>query len=229
MSQHTPYPDPYRQGAYYRAPAEQQGPVVPGPYPYVPPPVFLVPPPTQEDIARNRRRTVRGLALGAVITGTVSVAIQALMVLLISLSMMAGSSDASSGSSVLIPFVFFPLMMVGIFPSLIGMAWLTAFALSLASAVMAYSGQPSPYDPPQWASARPVSIWLTLASVVQGLPGCVLFLAFLAIMEDLDTTAQDSTSGSILLVTVAVTAVVLVAHGVLVAAVRGLKDDRTPV
>ena len=133
---------PYAGGQAYAhngAPSNQAVPMaMPAPMPMpMPAPVFVVPPPNPEEVAEKSRRTTRGLGLGAVITGAVSVAIQVLYSVI--LVVMVGTADSwTTGAAVTGGLI----VVLGIFvmPVLVGAAWATSFGLSLAACVRASGG-----------------------------------------------------------------------------------------
>ncbi|MCZ0857080.1 hypothetical protein OHJ16_03330 [Actinomyces israelii] len=189
------YPSPYESGPYaadqgpggnpYAAepaygPGAAQGgpgaaPYAPGGSPYMPvmpmpAPIFIVPPLSPEEVAEKGRRTTRGLGLGAVITGTVSVAIQVLAVLGVVL-VLATSDSWTDGTTVAATLIAF--ISVLIVPALVCLAWATSFGLSLAACVRA-SGGGAGRQPAQWSGAGGMMGGLLGASVLQGVPAVML-------------------------------------------------------
>ena len=230
------YPSPYDAGPYpsapggsYEAPHGAGGPTYgPGGAPYAggqayapngapsnqAAPVFVVPPPNPEEVAEKSRRTTRGLGLGAVITGAVSVAIQVLYSVI--LVVMVGTADSwTTGAAVTGGLI----VVLGIFvmPVLVGAAWATSFGLSLAACVRASGGGARP-QPVRWAGAGGIMGGALGVSVLQGLPFVTLFFAFAYSVDN-----ASSSDGGVLLVVAAVIGIaLLIAHIALIIKIRGL-------
>ena len=210
---------PYAGGQAYApngAPSNQAVPMaMPAPMPMpMPAPVFVVPPPNPEEVAEKSRRTTRGLGLGAVITGAVSVAIQVLYSVI--LVVMVGTADSwTTGAAVTGGLI----VVLGIFvmPVLVGAAWATSFGLSLGACVRASGGGARP-QPVRWAGAGGIMGGALGVSVLQGLPFVILFFAFAYYVDN-----ASSSDGGVLLVVAAVIGIaLLIAHIALIIKIRGL-------
>ena len=198
---------PYGPGA---APYGPGGPHMPAVS--MPAPMFIVPPPDPEEVAEKGRRVTRGLGLGAVVTGTVSVAIQLLVVL--GLILMISASDSLSTEAAITAAVF---LLMGFFlvPMLVLLAWATSFGLSLAACVRANGGGAT-QQPAHWAGAGGIMGGIMAASVLQGAPAVMLLFA-------LGLYDSDTFSGNTMLVASAVVDLALLfGHIALIVKVRTL-------
>ena len=237
------YPSPYESGPYSTAPQNPHevpyaagspaygpggmppndsmygpggAPYGPGGGPYVPGmpvPMVIIRPPDPEELAEKSRRTTRGLGLGAVITGTVSVVIQVLVVL--GIILIISASGSSSDATLVLGFI---VILTGFFivPMLVFAAWATSFGLALAACVRANSGWTSLQQPAHWAGAGGVMGGLLAASILQGAPFVMLFFAA-------GLYGDSASSGNAMLVMTAITGLgLLFAHIVLIIKVRGL-------
>lgn len=237
------YPSPYESGPYSAAPQNPHevpyaagspaygpggmppngsmygpggAPYGPGGGPYVPGmpvPMVIIRPPDPEELAEKSRRTTRGLGLGAVITGTVSVVIQVLVVL--GIILIISASGSSSDATLVLGFI---VILTGFFivPMLVFAAWATSFGLALAACVRANSGGTSLQQPAHWAGAGGVMGGLLAASILQGAPFVMLFFAA-------GLYGDSASSGNAMLVMTAITGLgLLFAHIVLIIKVRGL-------
>lgn len=178
----------------------------------MPAPMFIVPPPDPEEVAEKGRRVTRGLGLGAVVTGTVSVAIQLLVVL--GLILMISASDSLSTEAAITAAVF---LLMGFFlvPMLVLLAWATSFGLSLAACVRANGGGAT-QQPAHWAGAGGIMGGIMAASVLQGAPAVMLLFA-------LGLYDSDTFSGNTMLVASAVVDLALLfGHIALIVKVRTL-------
>ena len=198
---------PYGPGA---APYGPGGPHMPAVS--MPAPMFIVPPPDPEEVAEKGRRVTRGLGLGAVVTGTVSVAIQLLVVL--GLILMISASDSLSTEAAITAAVFI-LMGFFLVPMLVLLAWATSFGLSLAACVRANGGGAT-QQPAHWAGAGGIMGGIMAASVLQGAPAVMLLFA-------LGLYDSDTFSGNTMLVASAVVGLALLfGHIALIVKVRTL-------
>ena len=178
----------------------------------MPAPMFIVPPPDPEEVAEKGRRVTRGLGLGAVVTGTVSVAIQLLVVL--GLILMISASDSLSSEAAITAAVFI-LMGFFLVPMLVLLAWATSFGLSLAACVRANGGGAT-QQPAHWAGAGGIMGGIMAASVLQGAPAVMLLFA-------LGLYDSDTFSGNTMLVASAVVGLALLfGHIALIVKVRTL-------
>ena len=178
----------------------------------MPAPMFIVPPPDPEEVAEKGRRVTRGLGLGAVVTGTVSVAIQLLVVL--GLILMISASDSLSSEAAITAAVFI-LMGFFLVPMLVLLAWATSFGLSLAACVRANGGGAT-QQPAHWAGAGGIMGGIMAASVLQGAPAVMLLFA-------LGLYDSDTFSGNTMLVASAVVDLALLfGHIALIVKVRTL-------
>mgnify|MGYP000959404396 CR=1 FL=1 len=178
----------------------------------MPAPMFIVPPPDPEEVAEKGRRVTRGLGLGAVVTGTVSVAIQLLVVL--GLILMISASDSLSTEAAITAAVFI-LMGFFLVPMLVLLAWATSFGLSLAACVRANGGGAT-QQPAHWAGAGGIMGGIMAASVLQGAPAVMLLFA-------LGLYDSDTFSGNTMLVASAVVDLALLfGHIALIVKVRTL-------
>ena len=178
----------------------------------MPAPMFIVPPPDPEEVAEKGRRVTRGLGLGAVVTGTVSVAIQLLVVL--GLILMISASDSLSSEAAITAAVFI-LMGFFLVPMLVLLAWATSFGLSLAACVRANGGGAT-RQPAHWAGAGGIMGGIMAASVLQGAPAVMLLFA-------LGLYDSDTFSGNTMLVASAVVGLALLfGHIALIVKVRTL-------
>lgn len=178
----------------------------------MPAPMFIVPPPDPEEVAEKGRRVTRGLGLGAVVTGTVSVAIQLLVVL--GLILMISASDSLSSEAAITAVVFI-LMGFFLVPMLVLLAWATSFGLSLAACVRANGGGAT-RQPAHWAGAGGIMGGIMAASVLQGAPAVMLLFA-------LGLYDSDTFSGNTMLVASAVVGLALLfGHIALIVKVRTL-------
>lgn len=178
----------------------------------MPAPMFIVPPPDPEEVAEKGRRVTRGLGLGAVVTGTVSVAIQLLVVL--GLILMISASDSLSTEAAITAAVFI-LMGFFLVPMLVLLAWATSFGLSLAACVRANGGGAT-QQPAHWAGAGGIMGGIMAASVLQGAPAVMLLFA-------LGLYDSDTFSGNTMLVASAVVGLALLfGHIALIVKVRTL-------
>ena len=179
----------------------------------MPVPMVTIRSPDPEELAGKSRRTTRGLGLGAVITGTVSVVIQVLVVL--GIILIISASGSSSDATLVLGFI---VILTGFFivPMLVFAAWATSFGLALAACVRANSGGTSLQQPAHWAGAGGVMGGLLAASILQGAPFVMLFFAA-------GLYGDSASSGNAMLVMTAITGLgLLFAHIVLIIKVRGL-------
>lgn len=191
------------------------GPYGPGGVPYVQPYV-LVAPPSPEEVAERGRRTTRGLGLGAVVTGTVSVVIQDLTVLGMVLMAVTGGSGSRGATFATGMFIVLSILVV---PPAVFLAWAVSFGLALTACVRAAGAG---RQPAHWAGAGGLMGGLLTVSVLQGVPA-VMIIFTIGLYED------SRSSGDAMLAATAVAGIVLlVVHIVLIARIRALGTGTGP-
>lgn len=220
-----PYPTPARERDSTPPPyggGPDRGPGAPPPYggasPYAPAPMPVIPPPVSEQAAEKRLWTARGLGLGAMITGVVSVVFQGLG-LLSTVLMPSNSDDWSVKGVVLWLVAAFMSIMIG--PLLILLAWVASFGLSLAACIIANTRRTTP-SPARWSGIGGITGGVLAASVLQGAPLTILVL----VAVNGGATGDSGTTAMIVAMIVAL--VLLLVHVILIVRIRVLGFDAGP-
>ena len=185
--------------------------------PAVPAPMVMVPLPNPEEVAEKRRRVTRGLGLGAAITGLISVAVQVLTALGIIWTI---STSGSWTEEATVAAALFVLLGIFVLPWLVGLAWATAFGLSLAACIRA-NMRGSGSQSEQSAGSGGVMGALLTASVLQGIPSVMLFFAAVASADRYDPSGWNS----ILVLAAVLGLALLFAHIALVIKIRNLDNS----
>ena len=204
----------------WAGPAGGYPPAGPPPLP-MPPTIMVLPPADPEMLAARSRASTRGLGLGGLIIGVLSLICQAgpmILILLFILNEADPWRNGYAGAALTILFMWVLLLM----PLVVPVACLTSIGLTLAALVKVDGGN-SAGQPPVWARAKQVMGGALVVSILQCAPVAfgVLAGAFYGV-----NTGRPFSSGSadpiVLVVAIVLGVLLLVAHGLLIGHIRAL-------